>query len=310
MKMFDPAITCCYLYLISEYGYPPPAEKTIAYLKETKAMGFSSVELEGIRREHLLDVYECRFEIKEALQRLEQTVPYFCVVLQGLSSTDPNERLENLKLFEKGCELASFLGAKGVLDNAPLPPYQFLGNSGIERHHNQDTLLSAALPEGLNWKKYWDGLVETYKSACDIAGKYGLTNQMHPSAGVLSATADAFLYFADAVDCENLRFNFDTSNQFYMKENLGLSLIRLADHIDYIHVSDSHGSKIEHLPPGEGTVDWENFFNALHAIDFKGHIGIDIGGKESHVPDIKQAYIDTANWLEQKWTTLTPESKN
>ncbi len=32
-----------------------------------------------------------------------------------------------------------------------------------------------------------------------------------------------------------------------MKDNLALSLHRLKDHIDYIHISDNRGQKVEHL---------------------------------------------------------------
>lgn len=310
MKMFDPSITCCYLYIISKYGYPPSAENTIAHLQEMKSIGFSSIELEGIRKEHLLNVYNQRLEINEALQRLEQTVPYFCIVLPGLGSIDVKERNENLKLFEKGCEIAALLGAKGVLDNAPLPPYQFSDDIPIVRHYDSDILLSATLPPNLSWKNYWNDLVETYKIACDIAGNNGLTYQMHPCAGVLSATTDAFLHFADAVDQENLRFNFDTANQFFMRDNLMLSLIRLSDYVDYIHISDNDGSRIEHLVPGNGMINWDNFFDTLHKIDFKGHIGVDIGGEESDIVNIGEAYISTAGWLEQKWITKISDKKN
>ena len=63
MLMIDPSIVCAYLYVISKYGYPPPAESTTTYLEQMKALGFQSVELEGIRRDHLLDVHERRDQI-------------------------------------------------------------------------------------------------------------------------------------------------------------------------------------------------------------------------------------------------------
>lgn len=31
--MIDKRITCCYLYTITKYGYPPPAEKSRTYLE-------------------------------------------------------------------------------------------------------------------------------------------------------------------------------------------------------------------------------------------------------------------------------------
>ncbi|MEJ2634350.1 MAG: sugar phosphate isomerase/epimerase [Calditrichia bacterium] len=298
--MISDSIVCCYLYVISKYGYPPPAENTVPYLREMKALGFRAIELEGIRREHLLKMYELRYEIRDTLKELDLTVPYFCVVLPGLSSPDPKIRDENLVLFEKGCEIAELIGARGVLDNAPLPPYQFPEDIPIVRHYDEDVLLAARFPGELEWRKYWVELVSTYRNACTIAEDKNLNYQMHPCMGVLSATTDAFLYFHDAVGKDNLRFNLDTANQFVMKDNLALSLLRLADYIDYIHLSDNRGVKVEHLRPGEGVIGWDTFFETLDRIGFKGHIGLDIGGEESGMKNIEQVYQDAARWVENR----------
>jgi sugar phosphate isomerase/epimerase len=97
--MFDKKIICCYLHPITKYGYPPPAEKTNLYLEEMSKLGFTSVELEGIREVHLMKVYEMRFEIKKKLDELNLELPFFCAVLPGLSSLDERERYVNINLF-------------------------------------------------------------------------------------------------------------------------------------------------------------------------------------------------------------------
>src|SRR6478609_5904104 len=169
---FNESITCCYLYIITKYNYPPPAANSYEYLRQMKSLGFRSVELEGIRKEHLLTVYEHRHEIKKGLEEFELSLPYFCAVLPGLGSHDANERKENLELFKKGCELAQLFQSKGILDNAPLPPYQFADDIPVVRHYEEDMLLSASFPHGLNWKQYWKDLTATYCEACDIAADH------------------------------------------------------------------------------------------------------------------------------------------
>ena len=303
--MLNPSITCCYLYPITKYGYPPPAEETRRHLEEMKALGFRSVELEGIREAHLLAVYAQRKTIREHVDVLELSVPYFCVVLPGLSTADAATREHNLHLFEKGCEIAHLLGARGVLDNAPLPPYQFPDDIPVTRHYDADVLHAAFLPPDLNWKAYWHDLAHTYRVACDIAGGFGLTYQMHPCLGVLCASADGFLRFHDAVGRDNLRFTFDTANQFVQKENLALSLRRLADYVDYIHISDNRGVHVEHLAPGAGSIAWEAFFETLDVIGFDGQFGLDIGGAESDIDDLDAAYRQAAHWLEARWNPAT-----
>ena len=299
--MFDQSIVCAYLYIISRSGYPPPAEHTVTYLEQMKALGFQSVELEGIRREHLLAVCDRVDDITAAVDALGLQVPYFCVVLPGLASADSRERDECLRLFQRGCEVASRVGARGVLDNAPLPPYVFPGDIPTVRHFDDEILRAARFPQQLSWPVYWHDLVATYRTACEIAAEFGLTYQMHPCVGVLAATTDGFLYFRDAVGRDNLRFNLDTANQFLLKDNLVLSLRRLADCIDYIHLADNRGRKVEHLAPTQGAIDWPAFFETLDDIGFDGAIAVDVGGAESNVGNLDLAYKQSAAWLTKQW---------
>jgi sugar phosphate isomerase/epimerase len=124
-RTFAERIECANLYSITKYGYPPPARDTLAHIDEMVALGFSSIELEGIREDHLLEIYSMKESIAEKLKKENLTVPYFCGVLPGLSSLVEKERTKQLQLFEKACEVAACFGAIGVLDNAPLPPFHF-----------------------------------------------------------------------------------------------------------------------------------------------------------------------------------------
>ena len=299
--MLPDHITCCYLYPITRYGYPPPADQTDRYLEEMHALGFSSVELEGIHESHLMAMYKRRYATREMMERLGVSVPYFCIVLPELSSPDSSVRKRHLELFEKGCEVAHVLGADGVLDNAPLPPYVFPEDVPVVRHYEEDVLMEASFPPDLEWSVYWAGLVDTFRAACDIAAHYNLTYQMHPCMGVLCATTDGFLHFYEAVQRDNLRFNLDTANQFVLKDNLALSLRRLAGKIDYIHLSDNRGHRVEHLEPGKGAINWDVFFSELKKIGYTGRFGLDIGGSESDIESLDTAYSSAATWLLERW---------
>ena len=301
MAVFHEDIVVCYLYSITRHGYPPVASDTLVHLDELNNLGFRSIELEGIRREHLEGVHQIQEQVREKADTMGMKIPMFCVVLPGLSSPDPKERERNLELFEKGCEVARSLGARAVLDNAPLPPWKFPGGIPVTRHYDEQVLAKATIPADLDWQKYWEGLVETYRQVCDVAARSNLTYQVHPCYGALVNSTDAYLQFAGAVKKENLRFNLDTANQFFMKDNLFLSLIRLKDHIDYIHLSDNRGEQLEHLAPGKGLIHWDRFFETLDRIGYTGLFGIDVGGAESDVPDLDAAYRDSAAWLTERW---------
>jgi sugar phosphate isomerase/epimerase len=264
-------------------------------------LGFRAVELEGIRDDHLLAMVARKDEIRSAMAELGLTMPFFCVVLPGLSSADRSERERNLTLFERGCDLARFLGARGVLDNGPLPPFGFPEDIPLVRHYDEEVVRGAHLPAGLVWERHWEDLAATYRRACDLAGDRGLTYLMHPCVGVLTATTDGFLLFRDAVDHPGLRFTLDTSNQFVLREHLPLALKRLAGAVDYIHFSDNRGVCVEHLPPGEGSIPWNSFFGALEETGYTGPIGIDVGGAESGLVNLEEAYRRSATWVAHRY---------
>ena len=301
MDKFHKNIVACYLYTITRHGYPPAASDSIRHLEELGQLGFSSIELEGIRSEHLDGMYRQRRELRKRADELGLEVPVFCIVLPGLSSPDREERDRNLERFQKGCEVAIELGCEAVMDNSPLPPWQFPGDIPLTRHYDEEILAAATIPDALNWESYWEGLTETFREVCNLAAAKDLTFHLHPCYGALVNSTDAFLLFAEAVKHDKLKFNLDTANQFYMKDNLFLSLLRLRDHIDYIHVSDNGGTRVEHLAIGEGAIPWDHFFEMLDRIGYSGRFGIDVGGAESDVADLDEAYRAAARWLTEKW---------
>jgi len=66
--------------------------------------------------------------------------------------------------------------------------------------------------------------------------------------------------FADETRLTGLRFNFDVGHAHLAdgpaEERLAKSLAPLRDLAVSIHLHDNHGDKDEHLPPYEGSIDW------------------------------------------------------
>ncbi len=110
--------------------------------------------------------------------------------------------------------------------------------------------------------------------------------------GSLVFNTDAFLYFYDAVGRDNLRFNIDVANLYYARDNVNLSLHRLEGLVDYIHIADSKGTRKEHLEPGQGSINWEDFFAILQKTNFSGYLGIDVGRSEKNREELTRMYMD------------------
>lgn len=303
--MNNPTDICCaYLYIISRYGYPPPIEHTVGHIREMAALGFSSVELEGIGKKNIEYLFKHKNTIKESLAECGCTVPILCIVLPQLGTDlDAASQAECLELFEMGCETAQFFGAEGVLDNGPLLPLQYPVNMPVMRHYSGSEIDSLRPLSAVRWEHYWGTLTDRYRSVCTLAARYGLDYHLHPCEGSLTPSTDSFLFFAEAVGASNLMFNLDTSNQFLIRENLPLSLIRLGNRVKYIHIADNTGQKAGHLPPGSGNINWEIFFSVLREVGFTGRLAVDVGGAETEIDDLDVAYLATAQWLRQQWSS-------
>ncbi|MFG6342056.1 MAG: sugar phosphate isomerase/epimerase [Alistipes sp.] len=270
----------------------------IDYIREMAELGFRSVELEGIGGEHLQAVANRSTEIRNALDDHGLSLAVFCTVLPRLGSVHAEQRTQALELFRLGCETAVALGAPAVLDNGPLVPYEFPADLPVSRHYAPDLLQRIGLPASLDWSLYRDALVKTLQRACDIAAEHGLAYYLHPCCGSLTETTDGYLWLKQDVGRANLKFNFDVANQFYMRENLSLGLLKLAGEIDYIHISDNRGDRIEHRTVGDGAIDWKLFFATLARIGFRGQLSIDVGGAETGIEDLDAAYRISAERLE------------
>ena len=299
-SIYHKKVTCAYLYTITKYGYPPDICGTLQHIDEMASLGFRSIELEGIGGDNIRYLHQHAAEIKARLITRDCALPVLCLVLPQLSSADFSKHAQALELFEMGCEIALVLGAKAVLDNGPLLPLAYEDNAPIMRHYSDDHLAGLGLPAGFIWENYWEQLTKTYRTACEIAAKYSLQYHLHPCEGSLITGTESFINFADAVGKDNLMFNLDTANQFYFRDNLMLSLLRLSNRISYIHISDNRGHKVEHLVPGDGEINWDSFFTALQQINFKGNFGIDVGGDETDITDMETAYSRSAKWLDEK----------
>ena len=122
-------ISCCWLYAITKYGYPPSLPNTFQALKNMKALGFEYVELEGVRRENLMAVYEQRHELKKLCDGEGLKVVNFCPVLPDSVSLDRKVREEYWDLFERALEIAQFFHCYTIQGDSFTPPLRFRGDS-------------------------------------------------------------------------------------------------------------------------------------------------------------------------------------
>jgi sugar phosphate isomerase/epimerase len=289
-------ISCCWLYAITKYGYPPSLDDTFRALGDMKALGFENVELEGVRRENLMAVYERRHELRRFCDGEGLRVANFCPVLPGSVSLRRTERKESWDLFKRGIEIAKLFDCATIQGASFTPPLRFRGDAAYKESITFGKHFSVEVDPKFRWQRQWDAMVESFRFMTMEAKKAKLKFCVEPRVGELLSNTDALLRMMDAVGDENFGAVLDTAHLNAQKEILALSVEKLGKRIFYVHASDNDGKVNEHLATGRGTVDWDGVFQGLKKHRFSGYLAIDVG----MVPDLDAQYRESSEFLRKK----------
>ncbi|MBZ5543908.1 MAG: sugar phosphate isomerase/epimerase [Acidobacteriia bacterium] len=289
-------ISCCWLYAITKYGYPPSIENTFKVLGEMKALGFQYVELEGVRRDNLLAVYEKRQELKKFCDGEGLKVINFCPVLPDSVSPDKKKRKASWDLFKRAIEIAKHFGAYTIQGDSFTPPLKFKGDSPYKESISYGKHFSVEIDPKFKWQRQWDAMVDTFSFMAREARKAGLKFCVEPRVGEMLSNTDAILRMMDHVGDDNFGAVLDTAHLNAQKEILALSVEKLGKRIFFVHAADNDGLVNDHVAAGRGTVDWDGVFQGLKKHKFAGYLAIDVG----MVPDIDDQYRESFEFLKKK----------
>jgi len=288
-------ISCCWLYAISKYGYPPSISDTYRALEDMQRLGFKYVELEGVREENLRAVYEEKENLKAFCEERGLQVINFCPVLPDIVSLDKQKREEAMRLFDLAIEIARFFDCETIQLDSFSPPLEFVGEAPYKDMINFGLKLQVKVDPNFSWNELWEVVVETFKVANQKAKDAGLKLCLEPRVGEIISNTDAILRLIDYVSDDNFGAVLDTGHQHAQKEILPLSVEKLGKRIFYLHVSDNDGKTNEHLALGRGTIDWEGVLLALKKHGFDGYVAIDVG----RVPDLDEQYRESVEYLKR-----------
>lgn len=288
-------ISCCWLYAITKYGYPPSIADTFKVLEEMKALGFENVELEGVRRENLLAVYEKRHELKKFCDDRGLRVINFCPVLPGSVSLEKKAREESWELFKRAIEIARLFDCATIQGDSFTPPLRFRGDSPYKESISYGKHFTVEVDPAFEWQRQWAAMLESFSVFTQEAKKAGLKFCVEPRVGELLSNTDAILRMMDAVGDDNFGAVLDTAHLNAQKEILALSVEKLGKRIFYVHAADNDGRTNDHAAAGRGTVDWEGVFQGLKKHGFSGYVAIDVG----MVPDIDAQYRESVEFLKK-----------
>ncbi|MGD0264521.1 MAG: sugar phosphate isomerase/epimerase [Candidatus Methylomirabilota bacterium] len=288
-------ISCCWLYAISKYGYPPSLPDTHRALGDMAALGFTCVELEGVGEENLRAVHGERKALKQRCDDLGLRVVNFCPVLPELVHPEKARRVHALELFKVAVETATFFGCETIQTDSYTPPLEFVGDAPYREAISFGKRFQVKVDPAFRWDDLWGWLTDSIGACADEAGRADLKFCLEPRVGEIISNTDALLRLMDAVDNDDFGAVLDTGHQHAQKEILPLSVEKLGGRVHYLHVSDNDGQTNQHLALGRGTVDWDGVFMALRKHGFSGYVAVDVG----RVPDLDDQVRESKAFLEQ-----------
>jgi sugar phosphate isomerase/epimerase len=105
----------------------------------------------------------------------------------------------------------------------------------------------------------------------------GVRVLIEPEPELLIETGEQFASFITDLDPEVFGLNFDIGHFFCCGEDPAKAIVRLRRWIHHFHLEDIPASRAHHhLVPGEGAIDFRRIFAAMHAIDYRGHVTVEL----------------------------------
>jgi sugar phosphate isomerase/epimerase len=117
--------------------------------------------------------------------------------------------------------------------------------------------------------------------------------------------------FVDETRLTGLRFNFDIGHAHLAEgpenERIEKAFAPLRDLVVSAHIHDNHGEKDEHLPPYEGSIDWEAAVKALKsAPDGEMALTLELKERTGHeapsVPEQLKSAGEALDRFEREWS--------
>jgi len=287
-------IACCWMYAIGKYGFPPSLPDMFRAIPEMAALGFDYVELEGVGFANLQSLVENREQFRDVLQGAGVKLSNFAIILPQVINENPAIAEPAVAAFTEGVRTAAFLGSPNVWVDSYFPPVEVVSGTLMTDQIVFGQQPRIRISAGFDWPSFWEHYVMIMKRCTQIACEHGLQLLVEPRVGELTSNSEALLRLLDAVDDDNLGVILDTAHQHAQKELLPLSVEKLGKRIRYVHVADNDGLVNRHLPPGTGTIDWEEVFLALKRHGFDGYYAVDL----EQMPDLEPSFVQGKRFLE------------
>lgn len=138
-------------------------------------------------------------------------------------------------------------------------------------------------PPGIEYFQRLDNVACTLSIIADRCRYLGMTCVLENKLPhLLFGDVRDIIWILEALKGADVGVCLDTGHA-HLAGNLWNAAQMFGDRLKLVHASDNRGKYDDHLPPGEGGIDWLRFCRQLHASGFQGTIIMEIAGKgETH----------------------------
>ncbi len=173
-----------------------------------------------------------------------------------ISSLDPSQRAASVREVFAACNAAHALGARCLVLH-PGPEKE--GKPKPEEWYHRMVCATASLNE--------------VARHCRDLGIMLLLENMLPHL-MFGHTSD-MLYLLGAIRETNVGTCLDTGHAF-LSGDIRTVVHKLSGHLRMLHANDNLGDRDNHLPPGEGAIDWTSLIRQLRQWRFHGTIILEL----------------------------------
>ena len=263
------------------------------FIPQIRKLGFRFLEMEGLGPSLLRSLYRNCKLLQQTAVDSGVHIHNFCIVDPSLVSLNPQRRAGALEKFKMGAEIGELLRAETLHLASYAPPVQYLNHKpyqlGGKGGYSFRDRFEVRIPKGFNWDQVWRPLLESCQACADIAAGYRKTVIMEPRVGKIICSVDSLLRLIEHVARPNFKASFDTAHFSTQREDVVVALCKLRHHFANIHLADNNPVSPEHLPIGDGVIDWKEFFRVLKSQTYRGYLGLDLGATPSLVKDYRKS---------------------
>jgi len=100
---------------------------------------------------------------------------------------------------------------------------------------------------------------------------------VEPEPSLLIENSQQFLQLMKLVCSDYIKLNFDIGHFYCVKEDPSTTILKLIDYIEHFHLSDIANNRVHyHLIPGIGSIDFEQVFDTIKKIGYKGFVTVEL----------------------------------